>query len=332
MNSTPKVSIIITVYKAEQYIERCARSLFEQTFKELEFVFVNDFTPDTSIQILKKVIDEYSDRKNQVTILNHDYNKGVAAARNTGLDRVRGEYILQVDSDDWVEKSMVEESYVIAEANDSDIVWTDFYVDFPYEPKKSIYRKQNVPGKVDLCINEILSGFLHAGLWNKFMKRSICLLHNIRFPEGVNMCEDTVFVILFLLNSEHITYLQKAFYHYVQNPDALTITRTRQSFESEIKAANILEKTFNTEIFDKYLFIYKSRVKRNIYFSGVFTNDEFLNCFPESTPYIYRGLNRIDKTAIWFALQKKFQLARVVLFFGPAYSKMGQFVKSLIRY
>src|ERR1035437_2946131 len=162
MNSTPKVSIIITVYKAEQYIERCARSLFEQTFKELEFVFVNDFTPDTSIQILKKVIDEYSDRKNQVTILNHDYNKGVAAARNTGLDRVRGEYILQVDSDDWVEKSMVEESYVIAEANDSDIVWTDFYVDFPYEPKKSIYRKQNVPAKIALCINEILSGFLHA--------------------------------------------------------------------------------------------------------------------------------------------------------------------------
>jgi glycosyltransferase involved in cell wall biosynthesis len=327
MNATPVVSIIIPIYNVEQNIERCARSLFEQTFKKMEFVFVNDCSPDNSIQILKKVIDRYPERKDQVTILNHENNKGVAAARNTGLDKARGEYFLQVDSDDWVESSMVEELYVKAKENDSDIVWSDFYVDFPNKPDSFIYRKQNVPGKAKLCIIEILSGFLHAGLWNKLIKRSICIENNIHFPEEVNMCEDLVFIIFYLLHTEQITYLQKAFYHYVQHPDSITIARTRQSFESEFNIVKLLEGNLPQEIYGKYLLMHKARIKRNIFLSGLFSNDEYLNCFPESTSYIFIGLNRIEKTAIWLSLQKLFSFARIVLFFRPAYLKIKQFIR-----
>jgi len=322
MNATPVVSIIIPIYNVEQNIERCARSLFEQTFKKIEFVFVNDCSPDNSIQILKKVIDEYPERKDQVTIFNHENNKGVAASRNTGLDKARGEYFLQVDSDDWVETSMVEELYVKAKENDSDIVWSDFYVDFPNKSDNSIYRKQNVPEKATLCIIEILSGFLHAGLWNKLIKRSICIENNIRFPEEVNMCEDLVFIIFYLLHTEQITYLQKAFYHYVQNPDSITIARTRQSFESEFKVVKLLEENIPQEIYGKYLMMHKARIKRNMFISGVFRNDEYLSCFPESTQYIFKDLNRIDKAAIWFSLKKNFLIARIVLYFGQIYSKI----------
>ena len=327
MNATPVVSIIIPVYNVEQNIERCARSLFEQTFKKIEFVFVNDCSPDNSIQILKKVIDGYPERKDQVTILNHENNKGVATARNTGLDKARGEYFLQVDSDDWVETSMVEELYVKAKENASDIVWSDFYVDFPNKSDNSIYRKQNVPGKATLCIIEILSGFLHAGLWNKLIKRSICIENNIRFPEEVNMCEDLVFIIFYLLHTEQITYLQKAFYHYVQNPDSITIARTRQSFESEFNVVKLLEENIPQEIYGKYLMMYKARIKRNMFISGLFTNDEYINCFPESTSYVYIGLNGIEKTAIWLSLQNFFSFARIVLFFRPAYLKIKQFIR-----
>lgn len=322
MNAVPSVSIIIPVYKAEQYIERCARSLFEQTFIELEFVFVNDCSPDNSIQILNKVIDEYPERKDQVTILHHETNKGVAAARNTGLERASGEYFLQIDSDDWVEPSMVEELYITAKVNDSDIVWSDFYVDFPNKSDNSIYRKQNLPGKATECIIEILSGFLHAGLWNKLMKRNIYLRNNIRFPEGINMCEDIVFSISFLLKAEKITYVPKSFYHYVQNPDSITISPTRQSFESEIKVAEMLEETLSGEFYSQYLMMYKARIKRNIFISGIFSNDEFLSCFPESLPYVFIGLNMIDKLAIWLLIKKNFLLARRVLYFGQIYSKI----------
>jgi glycosyltransferase involved in cell wall biosynthesis len=327
MKTDPKVSIIIPVYNTEQHIERCARSLFEQTFEELEFIFVNDNSPDKSINILEKAIDDYPERKDQITILHHEINKGVAASRNIGLDKARGEYFLQIDSDDWVESSMVEELYVKAKENDSDIVWSDFYVDFPNKSDDLIYRKQNVPGEAKLCIIEILSGSLHAGLWNKLLKRSICNENNIRFPAEVNMCEDLVFIIFYLLHTERITYLQKAFYHYVQNPDSITIARTRKSFESEFKVAKLLEENISQEIYGKYLLMHKARIKRNIFFSGLFSNDEYLNCFPESTSYVFFGLNGIEKTAIWLSLQKFFLIARIVIFFKPVYLKIKLFIR-----
>jgi glycosyltransferase involved in cell wall biosynthesis len=327
MNASPVVSIIIPIYKVEHSIERCACSLLEQTFRNLEFIFVNDCSPDNSIQILKKVIDRYPERKDQITILNHENNKGVAAARNTGLDKALGEYFLQVDSDDWVETSMVEELYIKATENNSDIVWSDFYVDFPNKSENSIYRKQNVPDKGSLCIIEILSGFLHAGLWNKIIKRSICIENNIRFPEEVNLCEDLVFIILYLLKAEQITYIHKAFYHYVQNSDSITIARTRRSFNSELNAVRIIEGRLSQDIYRNYILIYKSRIKRNMFFSGLFGNNEFLKCFPESSPYIFIGLNGIEKTAIWFSLRKFFFFARIVLLLNPGYSKIKQAIR-----
>ena len=189
-----------------------------------------------------------------------------------------------------------------------------------------IYRNQNVPNSPCLCINEILSGTLHAGLWNKFMKRSLCVINKIRFPDGVNMCEDIIFSVRFLLTAERITYLQKAFYHYVQNPDSITISRTRQSFESEISVAKILEQTLDQQIYGKKLMKYKSRIKRNIFFSGLFKNEEYLNCFPETSPYILEDLNAINKAAVFLSLQNNFRLARLVLFFGRLCSKIKQAV------
>jgi len=197
----PNISIIVPVYNVEKTIERCARSLFEQSFNDIEYIFVNDCTTDSSIQILKKVLNDFPKRKNQITILDHQLNRGVAAARNTGLDKARGDYVIQIDSDDWVEKTMIEELYNTAVKNNSDFVWSDFYVGFYNDKNKLVYRKQDVPQNPASCIKEILTGSFHAGLWNKLMKRDICVANNIRFPEGINICEDIVFVISYLLHA-----------------------------------------------------------------------------------------------------------------------------------
>ena len=124
MNS-PKVSVIIPVYGVEKYIERCARSLFEQTLEDIEYIFVDDCTPDNSISILRKVLSEYPNREKQVKILHHDKNKGLAKARQTGLKIASGEYIAHCDSDDWVDKDLYKVLYNQAVNLKSDMIAFD---------------------------------------------------------------------------------------------------------------------------------------------------------------------------------------------------------------
>lgn len=88
-----KVSVIVPVYKVEKYIERCARSLFNQTLDDIEYIFVDDCSPDRSIEILNQVIGDYPRRKDQVQIIHHASNQGLALARQTGLKAATGEYI-----------------------------------------------------------------------------------------------------------------------------------------------------------------------------------------------------------------------------------------------
>lgn len=109
--STPKVSVIIPVYNVEPHIERCARSLFEQTLEEIEYIFVNDCTPDASMRILQNVLENYAQRKNQIIIINQPYNMGAAKAREIGIKAASGEYIIHCDSDDWVDKEMYRTMY-----------------------------------------------------------------------------------------------------------------------------------------------------------------------------------------------------------------------------
>ena len=117
-----KVSVCIPVYGVEKYIEQCVRSLFGQTLKEIEYIFVDDCTLDRSIDILSKVLEEFPERKEQVKIIRHEKNSGLVAARNTALKYVIGEYVTHCDSDDWLKNDLLEKAYnEITEAN-ADVV------------------------------------------------------------------------------------------------------------------------------------------------------------------------------------------------------------------
>ena len=116
------VSICVPIYGVEKYIERCAISLFEQTYKNIEYIFVNDCTQDNSIDVLKSIIEKYPVRKNCVRIINHERNKGLGAARNTAITNATGMFIMHVDSDDYVEKDIVERLVKKQNENNSDIV------------------------------------------------------------------------------------------------------------------------------------------------------------------------------------------------------------------
>ena len=121
----PKVSVIIPVYGVEPFIERCARSLFEQTLEDMEFIFVDDCSPDRSVEILNKVVSEYPNRN--VSVWKQSINCGVSAVRELALSKATGEYLGFCDSDDWVDSNMYKTLVETAEAQDADVVGCGFW-------------------------------------------------------------------------------------------------------------------------------------------------------------------------------------------------------------
>ena len=121
-----KVSILIPVYNSEKYIQKCARTVFAQTLKEVEYVFVDDGSTDSGIDLLLQEIQKFPERFNDICIIRHERNRGISAARQTAFDRASGEYILAMDSDDYIEPEMLEQLYNEALVSGADIVFCDF--------------------------------------------------------------------------------------------------------------------------------------------------------------------------------------------------------------
>ena len=121
----PKISVIVPVYNVEKYIERCARSLFEQTLEDIEYLFIDDCTQDRSIDILLQVLEEYPNRKQQVLIHHMARNSGQAIVRKWGMMNASGEYVIHCDSDDWVDNELYYLMYDKAISEQLDVVICD---------------------------------------------------------------------------------------------------------------------------------------------------------------------------------------------------------------
>lgn len=212
-----KVSVIVPVYGVERFVERCVRSLMEQSLEDAEFIFVDDCTPDRSMEIVRETVREYPGR--EVKILRHTTNKGLPAARNTGLKAAAGEYVYHCDSDDYVEPSMLEEMYRKAAATGADMVWSDWYLSFEGN-ERCMSQPEAHTGRDALSL--MLDGSMKYNVWNKLTRRTLYSENNISFPGGKAMGEDMT--MLRLAACARITaYIPKAFYHYVRvNSGAMT--------------------------------------------------------------------------------------------------------------
>ena len=128
----PKISVLIPVYNVEKYVKRCLSSVLNQTMQEgVEVIIVNDCTPDHSIEVIFETLRAYSGNekgeKMLVRVVNHDTNRGQAAVRNTAMNYATGDYVIHVDSDDWIEPDMLEEMYRKAISTDADVVISDYW-------------------------------------------------------------------------------------------------------------------------------------------------------------------------------------------------------------
>lgn len=233
-----KVSVIVPVYKVERWIERCARSLFGQTLDEAEFIFVDDCSPDGSIAVLARVLEEFPQRKRHVRIIRHTENRGVSASRQDGLDAATGEYVIHADPDDWVETNMLERLYEKAKAEDADMVICDFYQVNPKSGRKRLFAQK--PDSFDAeTVQQQLFRNLHGSVWNKLVRLEVIQKANVRFPEYYSFCEDLTFNTELLNLPLKIAYLPEAFYNYIWNATGGSLSSAySEKIEREEKLMN----------------------------------------------------------------------------------------------
>ena len=270
----PKVSVIVPVYKVEAFIARCAAGLFAQTLDGIEFIFIDDCTPDSSMETLQSVIDSNIDRIAQkdwsVRIEHLPVNGGLPVVRRVGVELATGDFIIHCDSDDWPEPRMYEMMYDAAKKDNADMVICDFAVN---DGNRVI---ENVKGSAttdkDRFIRDLLLQRSNWAVWNKMVSRR-CYKEGLIYPTA-NMGEDLVLTFQTLLNASAISYVPETLYNYFLNTASMTNSKdddTLMKYFWQRKAnadivydvfrRNGLEGRYADELVSHKLFI-KSRIRR----------------------------------------------------------------------
>ena len=243
MSLLPKISIIIPVYKAEIYIHNCIESILAQTFKDFEVLLIDDGSPDKSGEIC----DKYAELDCRVRVF-HNENGGVSFARQFGIDNARGEYTIHADPDDWVEPDMLEDLYAKAQEEDADMVMCDYFVNFKNEQQ---YRKSQPSALDHKTVLKEMFLQLTCSCWNKLIRRSCYIKYGIKFDPELSYCEDLMFNSSLLLHDIRISYIPKAYYHYVQdaNPDSIIHSVYKYYDEVEYEYDMMLLKKFKNKFY-----------------------------------------------------------------------------------
>ena len=325
-NKSPiRVSILTPIYGVEKYIEQCARSLFKQTYANIEYIFVNDCTPDHSIEILKSIIAEYPKRAPQAHVIHHPHNKGVGAARQTALMAANGDYIMFVDSDDFLPIDAVEklirkgakEIKTSEEEKTEDTTSSSVYlIDGGYAEWNN--GKASLPQKPCRITGEkylkllICQNIINNRLWGRLYKRSLIMEHEIFFQEGINYAEDLFWNTQFLdyANQEgkgpdkatttKVCLDEVIYYYRTDNLDSYTHDISEKNLLSYFKSSQLLtnflaeqgeEQTYHTATDIGIVNAYRWAKKAKVSFDKV---DTLLK---------YKPKNLIIRLVIWLIRQ-----------------------------
>lgn len=209
----PLVSILIPVYNTEEYLPKCLDSIVNQTYSNLQVVIIDDGSKDASFCIAQKYAKQYP-----CIEVYHQENQGVASTRNNLLDKVKGDYVLFVDSDDWCELDMVDFLINKAIANDADIVTCSVVKND--EPFVSNIFLEEIWDQGKTVLEFLRHKIFNGSLCNKLIKTS--LLHNLRFHCGIFYGEDALFIWNVLQKVNQVLITDRELYHYRVNDTSLS--------------------------------------------------------------------------------------------------------------
>lgn len=206
----PKISVIVPVYNAQDYLERCLNSIINQTLKEIEIICINDYSSDNSL----KILENYAKNDKRIKIINHKQNGGESKARNTGLENVHGEYIAFVDNDDEIDLDFYEKLYKKATKTGSDITKARHY-QIEYDGRMGIPQIHNNQEEIEenkLCF---------IGMWwTAIYKTKLIKDNNIKLPQDFLISGDRIFLQKALLKANFVSTIDDTFYYHYAREDS----------------------------------------------------------------------------------------------------------------
>ena len=236
MNEMPLVSVIVPMYGVENYVARCAESLFAQTYPAIEFIFVDDGCKDRTVSVLRSLLEKQDPAlQARVRIISQE-NMGLPGARKTGLDAATGDYVLHVDSDDWVEPDVVEKAVRKALETDADMVVFDFWKECANRSKPRGEKESSIADP-NLFRRRLYLYGSYGYLWEKFCRRS--LFDDLYYPR-LAMYDDVVMSTQMLYRTRKIVHLRERLYHYDQTNAGSTTRKPKASRDADT-ARNLLD-------------------------------------------------------------------------------------------
>lgn len=248
-----EISVLIPVYKAEAYIEKCLRSVLNNTYINLsEIIIANDCTPDNSMKIIQKVISDYPDA--QIKIINNEKNLGINITRQKLFNAATGKYIICVDSDDWVEPDYLELIYKESVRTNADITACAFFHEINGSTKIIDFTPNYSQSGVE-NIKALLTGKMWGTLWNHMTKREVFLQNEIIWYPDIKQGEDCLINFDLFAICKTFATVRKPLYHYVDNKNSLTHEKGRYhvfSLMLEKAKENFIQRNIFDLIKDEY--------------------------------------------------------------------------------
>ena len=291
-----KVSIIIPIYNAEKYLFKCLNSIKEQTYTNIEVLMINDGSTDNSETICKEFL------KDSRFCLINKKNGGVSSARNLGINRCNGEYVLFVDSDDWCDKELLKQA--VQNIKSYDMLCFAYYK--AYKDKnicEELKVNKNANIKKEILSNKLIGGYL----WNKLFSTNIIKEHGIKFNESITYCEDLIFIIQYIKYVKKVNYINKALYYYRVRKNSVSNDFYSNKNISILNAYELLINEYNECDF----FVNNLKFSESATFSWI-NNGETLTKESNTpdvyiTPYKSRATVNIGKSLllVWNSTQKR---------------------------
>ena len=208
-----KISVIVPIYKVEDYLHRCVDSIINQTYTNLEIILVDDGSPDNC----PRICDEYAKKDSRIRVI-HKKNGGLSDARNAGIDIATGEYIMFIDSDDFVDREMMKSMMRNMIHNNVDMVVCN--IKYIYEDKEVVKYNQadRILDRYEAMEEYLRDGVVQAVAWNKLYKKS--LISDMRYKVGKTN-EDEFFTYKVVDKTDKIYYNSRPFYNYIQRDSSI---------------------------------------------------------------------------------------------------------------
>lgn len=305
MNHNIKVSILMPIYKVEQYLEKTLNSIFTQTYQNIDYVFVNDCSPDNSLQVLKDTIGKYGIDESRYTIINHDQNEGIAVSRADSIANAKGDYVLFVDSDDWIEPDMVQTLLDATDNGEIDIIGSDIAGDHLDGKVTCHHEKYGKTCRENLI--KCLNYDINTVLWKLLIRRS--LFDNFTITPHVDIVEDYIISVKLYYYAKSFKAVPQAMYHYVQYNQARVSLQKLRSINMHILGVKEVEafcreKGIYDELIEEKLLLRKFNIKSNFLTKQLLDFDTYKSVFPEANR-VWRKIPYLRKEKIKFWLAEK---------------------------